>query len=66
MLGRDGVRWTVNFAERPSKLFSGVEKRLTIWITKQELDKVKSKYRNSRKALHTSRTGHCSWIRSGC
>jgi hypothetical protein len=26
--------WTLNFSERPSKLFSGVEKRLTIWITK--------------------------------
>lgn len=25
--------WSLNFAERPSKLFTGVEKRLTIWIT---------------------------------
>ncbi len=27
--------WILNFAERPSKLFTGVEKRLTIWLTKQ-------------------------------
>ncbi len=27
--------WISNFAERPSKLFSGVEKRLTIWIAKK-------------------------------
>jgi len=27
--------WCLNFAERPSKLFVGVEKRLTIWITQQ-------------------------------
>ena len=25
--------WILNFAERPSKLFTGVEKRLTIWIS---------------------------------
>jgi hypothetical protein len=31
------ITWTLNFAERPSKLFSGVEKRLTIWLSK--LDK---------------------------
>ena len=24
--------WTLGFAERPSKLFSGVEKRLVIWL----------------------------------
>jgi hypothetical protein len=24
--------WVLNFAERPSKLFTGVEKRLTIWL----------------------------------
>ena len=27
--------WTLSFAERPSKLFTGVEKRLTIWIGQQ-------------------------------
>ena len=32
MLSQDGVAWTLSFAERPSKLFTGVEKRLTIWI----------------------------------
>ncbi len=26
------MSWTLNFAERPSKLFTGVEKRLTIWL----------------------------------
>ena len=26
--------WTIGFAERPSKLFVGVEKRLTIWLTR--------------------------------
>lgn len=26
------TRWCLNFAERPSKLFTGVEKRLSIWI----------------------------------
>ena len=28
------LTWTLNFAERPSKLFDGVEKRLTIWVMK--------------------------------
>ncbi len=27
------ISWNLNFAERPSKLFTGVEKRLTIWLT---------------------------------
>ena len=27
--------WIQNFAERPSKLFNGVEKRLTIWVTRR-------------------------------
>jgi len=27
------VTWTSSFAERPAKLFTGVEKRLTIWLT---------------------------------
>jgi hypothetical protein len=27
-----GRSWTLSFAERPSKLFTGVEKRLTIWV----------------------------------
>ena len=31
----DSIAWTLHFAERPSKLFSGVEKRLTIWLAKQ-------------------------------
>jgi len=26
------ISWSLNFAERPAKLFTGVEKRLTIWI----------------------------------
>jgi hypothetical protein len=29
---KDAISWSLNFAERPSKLFSGVDKRLTIWI----------------------------------
>ena len=32
----DAITWTLNFAERPSKLFSGVEKRLTIWLSKPD------------------------------
>ena len=28
------ISWNLNFAERPSKLFTGVEKRLTIWLMK--------------------------------
>jgi hypothetical protein len=31
----DSTAWILNFAERPSKLFTGVEKRLTIWLAKQ-------------------------------
>jgi len=27
--------WTLNFAERPAKLFNGVEKRLSIWVMKK-------------------------------
>ena len=26
------ISWNLSFAERPSKLFTGVEKRLTIWL----------------------------------
>jgi hypothetical protein len=33
LLKNNYVSWALNFAERPSKLFTGVEKRLTIWIT---------------------------------
>ncbi len=36
MLTPEGSTWTLNFAERPSKLFTGVEKRLTIWISKHD------------------------------
>jgi hypothetical protein len=36
MLEPQATTWILNFAERPSKLFSGVEKRLTIWIAKHE------------------------------
>lgn len=28
------LRWSSHYAERPSKLFTGAEKRLTIWISK--------------------------------
>lgn len=38
------IQWTTNYAERPSKLFTGVEKRLTIWLaTKAGFD---SKYQS--------------------
>ncbi|MEO7001776.1 MAG: DNA methyltransferase, partial [Ktedonobacterales bacterium] len=30
--------WFLNFAERPSKLFTGVEKRLTLWIASKGTD----------------------------
>lgn len=30
---KDNVSWALSFAERPSKLFNGVEKRLTIWLS---------------------------------
>jgi len=33
LCGSNTIAWTSNFAERPSKLFTGVEKRLTIWLT---------------------------------
>ncbi len=29
------TRWCLGFAERPSKLFTGVEKRLTIWLVRR-------------------------------
>jgi hypothetical protein len=29
------ARWSSHYAERPSKLFTGAEKRLTIWISKK-------------------------------
>ncbi len=32
VLTSNGENWNVSFAERPAKLFSGVEKRLTIWL----------------------------------
>ena len=32
LLQEGGISWTVSFAERPSKLFTGVEKRLNIWL----------------------------------
>lgn len=41
------VIWASSYAERPSKLFTGVEKRLTIWIAKvgKAAELVLSKYR---------------------
>ncbi len=37
-LGKYGhVSWCIGFAERPSKLFTGVEKRLTIWLMSHKL-----------------------------
>jgi len=32
------ISWGLSFAERPSKLFTGVEKRLTIWLAKKTFD----------------------------
>ncbi len=43
MLEPHATNWILNFAERPSKLFSGVEKRLTIWIAKHEKEKGEKK-----------------------
>jgi hypothetical protein len=42
------VAWATSFAERPSKLFTGVEKRLTIWLSTRRPDTKRlflSKYR---------------------
>ncbi|NQU03812.1 MAG: Eco57I restriction-modification methylase domain-containing protein, partial [Syntrophaceae bacterium] len=36
--------WSIGFAERPSKLFTGVEKRLSIWLTCRKKDGVKSSF----------------------
>jgi hypothetical protein len=36
--------WSIGFAERPSKLFTGVEKRLSIWLTCKKKDGVKSSF----------------------
>jgi hypothetical protein len=33
LIKKSDYNWAVSFAERPSKLFTGVEKRLSIWIT---------------------------------
>ena len=35
LVHRQCVSWTLSFAERPSKLFEGVEKRLTIWLSRK-------------------------------
>jgi len=35
LLSQTRTSWSLSFAERPSKLFTGVEKRLTIWLTRQ-------------------------------
>lgn len=32
LANQGGSSWTLSFAERPSKLFEGVEKRLSIWL----------------------------------
>lgn len=32
ILRTNRISWSLSFAERPSKLFTGVEKRLTIWL----------------------------------
>lgn len=36
LLGDSRTSWCAGFAERPSKLFSGVEKRLSIWIMQKQ------------------------------
>ncbi len=43
------LSWTLNFAERPSKLFTGVEKRLTIWLMKQSANEVDQCYLSNYK-----------------
>jgi hypothetical protein len=35
LVQRQAISWTLSFAERPSKLFDGVEKRLTIWLSRR-------------------------------
>ncbi len=39
MFANTGTSWISNYAERPSKLFTGVEKRLSVWIS----DKVRNR-----------------------
>lgn len=36
--------WSIGFAERPSRLFTGVEKRLSIWLECRKKDGVKSSF----------------------
>ena len=45
----NNISWNMSFAERPSKLFTGVEKRLTIWIM------CKGKYTNNSYLSHYRR-----------
>ncbi|MHB8843307.1 MAG: Eco57I restriction-modification methylase domain-containing protein [Nitrospirota bacterium] len=41
--------WILNFAERPAKLFTGVEKRLTIWLSRQGVEKEPQLYLSNYK-----------------
>ena len=38
------ISWSIGFAERPSKLFTGVEKRLAIWLACKQQRKNKALY----------------------
>ncbi|GEA27107.1 type IIS restriction enzyme Eco57I [Microcystis aeruginosa NIES-4325] len=40
--GQKYISWNLNFAERPSKLFTGVEKRLTIWLTSKISEEIQT------------------------
>jgi hypothetical protein len=48
LVKKNSITWILNFAERPSKLFVGVEKRLTIWLSRYGVETSKTflaKYR---------------------
>ncbi len=46
---KQSISWALNFAERPSKLFTGVEKRLTIWLMKPTSGAVEELYLSNYK-----------------
>ena len=47
------ISWSLNFAERPAKLFTGVEKRLTIWITHPAVSEKADLYLSNYKRWNT-------------
>ena len=50
--------WCIGFAERPSKLFNGVEKRLSIWLSFKKSEKKKSFYISKYHRWFSNERGH--------